>query len=497
MTINITKTNAVTQLNTLISGLTVATATTEQLTGILKIANIAGVDATSIKTELTTRIQAVTSGTEIYELGVLSASLPLITDHRVISVADLTALAALSVQAGTIYYVDSETAPYIYKSTGSWVKLYPLLQGTIPIVNLYAWGANTYGKLGDNTAVSKSSPVSIVGGFTDWVQVEAGGHHTLAIRGVGSAWAWGRNNYGQLGDNTTVSKSSPVSVVGGYTDWVQLSTGNNHSLGIRANGTAWGWGNNAFGKLGNNSTVSKSSPVSIVGGFTDWVQISAAGYHSLGLRANGTAWAWGIGDGGSLGDNTTVAKSSPVSIVGGFTDWVQVSGGYAHNLALRANGTAWAWGANTYGKLGDATAVFKSSPVSVVGGYTDWIQVSAGYRHSLGLRANGTAWAWGDGANGLLGDNTAVSKSSPVSVVGGFTDWVQVESGGFHSLGVRANGTAWAWGDASNGVLGNNSVVNRSSPVSVVGGFTDWVQVSTACATPGVAANHSTGIRGG
>ena len=443
MTINITKTNAVTELTSLISGLTVGTATTQQLTGILKIASIAGVDATSIKTELTTRIQAVTSGTEIYELAVLSASLPLITDHRVLSVADLTALAALSVQAGTIYYVDSETAPYIYKSTGSWVKLYPLLQGTLPLVNLYAWGRSNYGQLGDNTAVTRSSPVSVVGGFTDWVQVEAGGSHTLAIRANGTAWAWGRNNYGQLGDNTAVDKSSPVSVVGGYTDWAQLSGGRHHSLGLRANGTAWAWGSGGFGRLGDNTAVSRSSPVSVVGGFTDWIQLSAGWRHSLGVRANGTAWAWGYNLYGWLGDNTTVSRSSPVSVVGGFTDWVQLSAGYRHTLGLRSNGTAWAWGFASTGQLGDNTAVTKSSPVSVVGGYTDWVQVSASNApsgaHSLGIRSNGTAWAWGTNSAGQLGDNTTVSRSSPVSVAGGFTDWVQLSAGNRHNAAIRTS----------------------------------------------------------
>jgi alpha-tubulin suppressor-like RCC1 family protein len=492
MTINITKTNAVTELTSLISGLTVGTATTQQLTGILKIASIAGVDASAIKTELTTRIQAVTSGTEIYELAVLSASLPLITDHRVISVADLTALTALSVQAGTIYYVDSELAPYIYKSTGSWVRLYPLLQGTLPIVNAYAWGGGTYGKLGDNTTVSKSSPVSVVGGFTDWVQVEAGGSHTLAIRANGLAYAWGSNSFGQLGNNTAVSSSSPVSVVGGYTDWVQLSAGKVHSLGIRANGTAWAWGNNSRGGLGDNTTVDKSSPVSVVGGYTDWIQVSGGNKHSLGVRANGIAWAWGYNNMGQLGDNTVTSKSSPVSIVGGFTDWVQLSAGSYHSLGVRSNGTAWAWGNNSPGRLGDNTTVDKSSPVSVVGGFTDWVQVSAGYSSSKGLRANGTAWAWGGGTFGKLGDNTAVDKSSPVSVVGGFTDWVQLGGGSDHSIGLRANGTAWAWGFAGSGRLGDNTAVNKSSPVSVVGGFTDWVQVSS-----GQYGAHSTGIRGG
>jgi alpha-tubulin suppressor-like RCC1 family protein len=351
----------------------------------------------------------------------------------------------------------------------------------------WGWGPNNRGQLGDGTAVAKSSPVSVVGGFTDWIQLSAGDLHSLGLRANGAAWGWGNNLNGQVGNNTTVSTLSPVSVVGGYTDWTQLSAGDDHSLGVRANGTAWGWGNNLRGQVGNNSTVNRSSPVSVVGGFTDWTQVSAGFNHSLGVRANGTAWGWGGNFNGYLGDNTTVSKSSPVSVVGGFTDWTQVSAGRGHSLGLRSNGTAWGWGLNNDGELGDGTTVQKSSPVSVIGGYTDWIQLSAGGNHNLGLRENGTAWAWGSNASGQLGDNTTVSKSSPVSIVGGYTDWAQLSAGTNHNVGLRANGTVWAWGIGTTGQLGDNTIVTNSSPVSVVGGFTDWVQVS--------AFNHSLGIR--
>jgi len=141
-----------------------------------------------------------------------------------------------------------------------------------------------------------------------------------------------------------------------------------------------------------------------------------------------------------LGDNTTIAKSSPVSVVGGFSDWCQVSINGNHTLALRRNGTAWAWGINSAnGPLGDGTTTCRSSPVSVVGGFTDWCQVSAGQRHSLGIRMNGTLWAWGHSCRGQLGNNDSTSgscKISPVSVVGGFTNWWKVTSGGDTSFAI-------------------------------------------------------------
>ena len=300
---------------------------------------------------------------------------------------------------------------------------------------------------------------------------------------------WGCNGQGRLGDYTTIDRSSPVSVAGGFTDWKQVSAGWCHSIGIRTNGTAWGWGDNGNGKLGDDTTINRSSPVSVVGGFTDWCQVGAGAAHSLGVKYDGTLWAWGCNVVGQLGDNTSTNRSSPVSVVGGFTDWCQVSAG-GQSLGVRTNGTAWAWGCNVCGRLGDNTTIHRSSPISIVGGFTDWCQLSAGQEHSLGVRTNGTIWGWGDNGQGRLGDNTAIARSSPVSVVGGFTDWCQVSAGAYRSLGVRTNGTAWAWGRNQCGQLGDNTTISRSSPVLVVGGFTDWYRVSE-----GFATKHNVGIR--
>jgi alpha-tubulin suppressor-like RCC1 family protein len=386
---------------------------------------------------------------------------------------------------GRFIYVKRENL-YVFSNGLEW-NIQNILRK--PDVNLYAWGINTDGRLGDNTTSTRSSPVSVVGTFTDWTQVSAGSLHSLALRADGTLWAWGSNTNGRLGDNSITSRSSPVSVVGGFTDWIQVNAGNSHNIALRANGTAWAWGSNANGRLGDNTTTSRSSPVSVVGGFTDWTQASAGDSHSLGVRANGTLWAWGYNLNGRLGDNTVTSRLSPVSVVGGFSDWVQSSAGGAHSLAVRANGSLWAWGSNSFGRLGDNTITSRSSPVSVVGGFTDWTQVSAGFAHSLAVRANGSAWAWGANSEGRLGDNSITSRSSPVSVVGGFTDWIQVDSRGTHALGVRANGTLWAWGANASGQLGDDTITSRRSPVSVVGGFIDWVSASSG-------NTHSLGVRG-
>jgi alpha-tubulin suppressor-like RCC1 family protein len=389
-------------------------------------------------------------------------------------VASLGDLPAASNNKGRFFFVTSEQQ-YVLSNGTTW-SIDNVIKGRITGVT-YAWGNNQRGKLGDQSETQRTSPVTVVGGYTDWINVSGGGFHSLGVRDDGTIWAWGNNDSGQLGNNATTPRSSPLIVVGGITDWIQVSAGYRHSLGLRADGTAWSWGYNNRSNLGDGTTIAKSSPVSVVGGYTDWAQVSAGGQHSLGLRVNGTAWGWGEGGNGKLGDNTTVNKSSPVSVVGGFTDWIQLNGGTSHSLGVRANGTAWAWGSNQFGQLGDGTTISKSSPVSVLGGFTDWIQVSAGYQHSLGVRANGTALAWGNNQFGRLGDGTTLVRSIPVTVVGGFTDWIQTSAGQRFGIGLRGNGSVWGWGINDNGQLGDNTLTSRLSPVSVVGGLTDWVQI--------------------
>jgi alpha-tubulin suppressor-like RCC1 family protein len=405
-----------------------------------------------------------------------------ILSNPVVSVATFSALPNATLYNGRMIYVDDENR-YYYALDNFW---YNKFNSEIePLQNLlYAWGNGCNGLLGDLQSTNcRNIPNIVSGNFGDWKQASGGCLHSLAIRNNGTAWAWGCNGYGRLGDDTTILRSSPVSVVGGFTDWCQVSAGGSHNLGLRSNGTIWAWGNNGDGRLGDNTITDRSSPVSVVGGFTDWCQVSAGGVHSLGLRTNGTIWAWGSNQSGRLGDNTTTSRRSPVSVVGGFTDWCQVSAGNAHSLGLRTNGTAWAWGINYCGILGDGTITSRSSPVSVVGGFTDWCQVSAGGFHSLGLRNNGSIWGWGREVSLILAGNG--NRSSPVSLLlSGFTDWCQVSTASQHNMAIRTDGTMWGWGRISDGSLGSGVFLgpgfttSTGVPFSVSGNFTDWCQVS-------------------
>ena len=418
----IDKAAIISQLTTEIGNLNVATETTDELLIYLKTAMNAGISATDIVDELEDRLDGMSVSDNARELSLLLVSLSLITEDRMPAVNGIGGL-DVNISPGSIYFIESQNAPYIKKKNGDWVPVFKDKKKT----NAYAWGGWRIYK-GTGKGEDRLSPDPVLGGITDFIQISTKWTHTLGLRANGTIWAWGNNTNGQIGDNTLAPRSSPVLVGGGFTDWIQVSAGQAHSLGLRANGTLWSWGFNETGELGDGTTTQRSSPVSVVGGFTDWIQVSAGRFHSLGIRANGTAWAWGNGEFGRLGTNNTTNRSSPVAVVGGFTDWTQLSAGSSYSLGLRANGTLWSWGFNGQGRLGDGTTTSRSSPVSVVGGFTNWVYVDAGVT-SHGIRSDGTLWSWGRNEHGVLGDGTTTSRSSPVSVIGGFTDWIQVSTG--------------------------------------------------------------------
>ena len=354
---------------------------------------------------------------------------------------------------------------------------------------LWGCGFNNYGQLGDNTSSNRSSPVTTAGGGTNWKQVACGGNlHTAGIKTDGTLWTCGYNTDYSLGDYTGVNKSSPVTTVAGGTNWKQVACGSYHFAAIKTDGTLWTWGVNNYGSVGDGTTtVRKSSPGTVSGGGTNWKQVSCSNYHTAAIKTDGTLWTWGWGDFGQLGDGTQSSRLSPVTTAGG-TNWKQVSCGYNYCAAVNVNGTLWTWGDNYAGKLGDGTTSLRSSPVTVAGGGTNWKQVSCGNYHTAAIKTDGTLWTWGYNSYGELGDGTTSSRRSPVTTAGGGTNWKQVACGGHYYSGtvkpesfnaaIKTDGTLWTWGNNSLGELATNNNSKYSSPVTTVAGGTNWKQVS-------------------
>lgn len=307
--------------------------------------------------------------------------------------------------------------------------------------------------------------------------------HQIVDNFIGTrAFSWGSNALGILGDNTTVSKSSPVDLSGVGNNWRQLSGGNGVSAGVKTDGTLWTWGRATYGGLGNGSTTaSRSSPATVSGGGTDWKEVSVSNSNGnsgacAAIKFDGKLFTWGLNSSGQLGDGSTTNRSSPVSITT-LDNWLHVAFGDSHVVAVTAATQLYTWGSNSTGQLGNGTTASRSSPGSILGDNFGWSTIAAGGSTSAGIKTDGTLWTWGSNSVGMLGDGTTVNKSSPVSVAGGGTNWERIDIGSINTVAAtKIDGTLWTWGNNDGGQLGSGggATASRSSPGTVAGGGTNW-----------------------
>lgn len=334
---------------------------------------------------------------------------------------------------------------------------------------IWSWGPSTGGRIGDNATSNRSSPVSVVGDH-NFVKIFNGrGNADIsgAIKDDGNIWNWGEGSSGGLGqDSVTVDRSSPVSVVGDHS-FIETSSGSAHNAGLKVDGTLWKWGTDSNGRLGRNTqNENKSSPVSVIGDHS-FVDVQSGTSNTVARKDDGTAWAWGLNSSGRLGDDTIINRSSPVSVIGDHS-FVEIGMSTASAGCRKEDGSVWTWGEGTTSELGQGTvAVDRSSPISVVGDHS-FINVQAANNHMLAMKSDGTAWAWGFNTFGSLGDDTTNGRSSPISVIGDHS-FIVIAAGGATSGGYKEDGSIWTWGQNTSGQVGDNTTANRSSPVSVVG----------------------------
>jgi alpha-tubulin suppressor-like RCC1 family protein len=351
----------------------------------------------------------------------------------------------------------------------------PTFPAYVMDTGLWGWGHRQIS--GDST--HRSSPVQNIKGGTNWKSVACSGTDSVAaVTKNGQLWLWGDNTNGKLGDNSTTAKSSPVQTVAGGNNWRQATSSSLNSIGVKTDGTLWVWGNNSTGAVGDNSTTHRSSPVQTVAGGTNWKRAAQGTSFSAGLKSDGTLWTWGNNISGQLGDNTTAHRSSPVQTVALGNNWRALSCGENHMAAIKDDGSLWSWGDNTYGQLGDGTKTHKSSPVQTIAGGTSWKQVSCGSNFTAALKNDNSLWLWGHNGLGRLGTGNTTHRSSPVQTIAGGTDWVVVDSGADHVAAIKIDGTLWAWGNASDGKLGDNTTTNKSSPIQV-DSSSSWLRVAS------------------
>lgn len=298
------------------------------------------------------------------------------------------------------------------------------------------------------------------------------GSHSVVIA-ASTTKSFGANGFGQLGNGTATNSSIPVTVAETFS---AVSIGGAHSIGLKSDGTVWGWGNNASGQLGNGTQDTKTSPtlVTTPGGISGFTAIAAGVNHTLALDNLGNVWAWGLNSSGQLGNNTLVNQNIPVRVLSsdGVTPLSGVSAiaaGGAFSLALKSDGTVWGWGSNSNGQLGDTTLVGKTTPVQVLSadGVTPLsgiTAIAAGGSHALAINGGTTLYGWGYNELGQLGDGTTTSRlvAVPVVMPGVVT---AVSAGLDHSLAV-IGGDVYAWGYNFYGQLGNGAALQNDTPVT-------------------------------
>jgi alpha-tubulin suppressor-like RCC1 family protein len=333
-----------------------------------------------------------------------------------------------------------------------------------------ACGANAYAQLGDGTQVNRTAPVqvSVVSGIA---AISPGAWHTLALANDGSVWSWGRNFEGQLGDGTSVPLRYLPKRVNGLSNVVAISGAGMLSLTLAGDGRVWTWGINSDGELGDGTTVNHLTPAPVVG-LSGVTAISGGYYHSVARKNDGTAWTWGWNYYGQLGDGTTIRRLLPTQ-VRGLTGVTAVAGGYYHSIALKNDGTVWCWGSNSYGQIGNNSNTALSKVPAPAAGLANVIAVAAGGEHSLALKSDGTVWAWGRNLEGQLGDGGTTSRPVP-SQVSGLSGITAIAAGEYHSMALKSDGTVWCWGSNSRGQLGDGSYANNSvaRPVNGLAGIT-------------------------
>ncbi len=345
---------------------------------------------------------------------------------------------------------------------------------------LWTWGGNNLGTLGNNSMTDSNKPIQ-VGTETDWKTLEAGQAHIIALKNNGTLWGWGDNFQGQLGIGTTTASGVRIPTqIGTDSDWKTISSTYNHTLAIKTNGTLWAWGRNDYtGQLGDGTIINKLSPVQI-GTATNWSSISAGDHHSMAIKTDGTLWTWGNNDEGQFGTNNTSGSLIPLNIsatAAGIITYKFVSCGAFHTLAIRTDGTLWATGINTDGQIGDGTNTNRTSFVKI-GTSADWIFVSAGLAHNIGLKGPDNVSkklvVWGKNHKGQLGDGTTISRNSPISLPFNASavsakNWTYASVHSNHTIGrLVEDSELFSWGENPLGQLGIGTNTDVLEPTRVI-----------------------------
>ncbi len=369
----------------------------------------------------------------------------------------------------------------------------------------YCWGFNSNGQLGNNSTGTAYTPVAVAQGAmpagTTFKSITTNSYHTCGIGSNDKAYCWGSNSSGQLGDNTTTQRLTPVAVAQGAmpagSTFKGIAAGQLHSCGIGSNNMLYCWGDNTYGQLGDSTQTQRLTPVatsqgSIPAGVT-FDSIKAGYSHTCVLGSDSNIYCWGADDSAQLGDGAmTPSRSVPVTVPTGViptsVTLTSISAGSTQSCATVSDNKAYCWGSNQGGYLGNGISTSgvsgpSATPFPVVQGAMPAgvtfksVSTSATGNHTCGIGSNDKAYCWGYNSYGVLGDNTTTSQPTPTAVAQGAmpagVTFKSISAGGSHTCAIGSNDKAYCWGNNSNGQLGNNGSIfapPELTPVAVAQG---------------------------
>jgi alpha-tubulin suppressor-like RCC1 family protein len=343
------------------------------------------------------------------------------------------------------------------------------------------WGGNDFGRLGDGTTIDRTSPVDVVGLGGPAVYVATGAAHSCALIAGGAVKCWGANNHGELGDGTFSNSMTPVNVSGLASDVFWIAAGEDHTCAVLVGGAVKCWGRNQSGQLGDGTTTNRNTPVNVSGLASDVLWVAAGWAHTCALRlrdslpTGGSITCWGDNSFGQLGDGTTTNRSTPADVAGLASDAVWVALGRNHTCAVIDTTGVQCWGRNHGGQLGDGTTTDRSTPSGVCADpgcsspLYDVGMVVAGERHTCAVTYAPGMKCWGDNSAGQLGDGTTTGRTTPVDVSGVTASVTWAAAASGHTCTLLPTGAVQCWGRNHQGQVGDGTTTNRSTPVGVIG----------------------------
>ena len=334
------------------------------------------------------------------------------------------------------------------------------------------WGYNNFGQLGDGTTTTRSLIGAVSGLSSGVVDVSAGYWHSCAVLGDGTVKCWGRNDWGNLGDGTNTRRLTPVTV-SGITNAVEVVALMHASCALLSSGAVKCWGHGGYGELGHGSNATSWTPVDVVGLGSGVTKISGTEIHACALTEGGSVKCWGNGGNGRLGDGAFTSRFSPTDVIGLDSGAIDIAAANYSTCAVTGSGGVKCWGHGGYSEQGNGSTAENGTPVDVTGATSGYVTIHSGQSSYCAIDYSGAVKCWGRNDNWQLGDGTQSARNVPVSPVGFAGGVKSMGMGDWHSCALFRNGTVKCVGRNTEGQLGDKSLTNRSTPVIAAGAVTE------------------------